>query len=571
MTTALDASTDAGPPSGDPLTTEAVSDELAARFGLTNIRLQHGLSQVELFRAAIANDRGRIELGGADDAQKAYATELGEDGPLVYYGDPTCTGRPVQDTFAVAWPDLVDEIWWKPDFKQFEPTAYEALLQRVLDHLNERNAELYSTDVFCGWDPNFAIPYRFVGEYATHAYFANIMFPKNVRDDIDRDTHGWTMINVPSFHCDPERDGTLSERAVIMDLRNRIGLVVGRADYSGVVKKTMFTVMNFALPAQGQLTMHCSANVGSNGDSAILFGLSGTGKTTLSADPDRLLIGDDEHVWTDDGVSNFEDGCYAKLIDLDKDNEPVIAAALSMPGTLIENVPALPGKALAETHPQELDLFDGSRTENTRFAYPLACNPSVAEGAAGPHPQTIVLLTADAFGVLPPISMLTEEEVMYHFVMGFTSKLAGTEVGVTEPEATFSSCFGSPFMSQKPIVYAELLAQRMADNKARSILLNTGWTGGAYGTGERMSLKATRALLNSALAGELDDVETEIHPILGLAMPKSAPGVDTKILNPRNTWEDTAAYDLAATKLRDLFRSNYDENCYGELGIPNVM
>ena len=566
MTTALDASTFADQPDGD-----TVSAELAARFGLTNIRLQHGLSQVELFRAAIANDRGRIELGGADDAQKAYPTELGEDGPLVYYGDPTCTGRPVQDTFAVAWPDLVDEIWWKPDFKQFEPTAYEALLQRVIDHLNERNAELYSADVFCGWDPNFAIPYRFVGEYATHAYFANIMFPKNVRDDIDRETDGWTMINVPSFRCDPERDGTLSERAVIMDLRNRIGLVVGRADYSGVVKKTMFTVMNFALPAQGQLTMHCSANVGSNGDSAILFGLSGTGKTTLSADPDRLLIGDDEHVWTDDGVSNFEDGCYAKLIDLDKDNEPVIAAALSMPGTLIENVPPLPDKALADTHPQELDLFDGSRTENTRFAYPLACNPSVAEGAAGPHPQTIVLLTADAFGVLPPISMLTEEEVMYHFVMGFTSKLAGTEVGVTEPQATFSSCFGSPFMSQKPIVYAELLAQRMADNKARSILLNTGWTGGAYGTGSRMSLKATRALLDAALAGQLDDVETEIHPILGLAMPKSAPGVDSAILNPRNTWDDTAAYDTAAAKLRDLFRSNYDENGYGDLGIPNVM
>ncbi len=566
MTTALDASTVADQPDGD-----TVSAELAASFGLTNIRLRHDLSQVELFRAAIANDRGRIELGGADDAPKAYATELGEDGPLVYYGDPTCTGRPVQDTFAVAWPELADQIWWKPDFKQFAPDAYDGLLQRVIDHLNERNAELYSTDVFCGWDPKFAIPYRFVGEYATHAYFANIMFPKNVREDIDRAAEGWTMINVPSFHCVPERDGTLSERAVIMDLRNRIGLVVGRADYSGVVKKTMFTVMNFALPAQGQLTMHCSANVGSNGDSAILFGLSGTGKTTLSADPDRLLIGDDEHVWTDDGVSNFEDGCYAKLIDLDKDNEPVIAAALSMPGTLIENVPPLPDRPLAETHPQDLDLFDGSRTENTRFAYPLACNPSVAEGAAGPHPQTIVLLTADAFGVLPPISMLTEEEVMYHFVMGFTSKLAGTEVGVTEPQATFSSCFGSPFMSQKPIVYAELLAQRMADNKARSILLNTGWTGGAYGTGERMSLKVTRALLDAALAGELDDVETEIHPILGLAMPKSAPGVDSAILNPRNTWSDTAAYDVAATKLRDLFRSNYDESGYGDLGIPNVM
>ncbi|MCL4110562.1 UNVERIFIED_CONTAM: hypothetical protein GTU68_035536 [Idotea baltica] len=479
----------------------------------------------------------------------------------MYYSDPTCTGRPVQDTFAVAWPELVDDIWWKPDFKQFDPTKYEALLARVIDHLNTRNAELYSTDVFCGWDPKFAKPYRFVGEYASHAYFANIMFPKDVRDDLDREAEGWTMINVPSFHCVPERDGTLSERAVIMDIKNKIGLVVGRADYSGVVKKTMFTVMNFALPAQGQLTMHCSANVGGEGDSAILFGLSGTGKTTLSADPDRLLIGDDEHVWTDDGVSNFEDGCFAKLIDLDKENEPVIAAALSMPGTMMENVPALP----------ELDLFDGSRTENTRFAYPLSCNPGVAEGAAGPHPQTIVLLTADAFGVLPPISILNEEEVMYHFVMGFTSKLAGTEVGVTEPQPSFSSCFGAPFMSQKPMVYGELLATRMADNKARCILLNTGWTGGAHGTGKRMSLSATRALLNAALAGELDDVETELHPIFGLAMPKAAPGVDSTILNPRNTWEDKDAYDVAATKLRDMFRANYDAQGYAKFGIPNMM
>ena len=548
-----------------------VANQLATKFGLTNVRLHYGMSQNELFHAAIANDRGRVELDGPDDAQKAFATALGEDGPLMYYADPTCTGRPVQDTFAVAWPELVDDIWWKPDFKQFDPTKYEALLARVIDHLNETNAELYSTDVFCGWDPKFAIPYRFVGEYATHAYFANIMFPKNVRDDIDREADGWTMINAPSFHCDPERDGTLSQRAVIMDIKNKIGLVVGRADYSGVVKKTMFTVMNFALPAQGQLSMHCSANVGSEGDAAILFGLSGTGKTTLSADPDRLLIGDDEHVWTEDGVSNFEDGCYAKLIDLDKDNEPVIAAALSMPGTMIENVPRLPGKALEDTHPQELDLFDGSRTENTRFAYPLLCNPSVADGARGPHPKTIVLLTADAFGVLPPISLLNEEEVMYHFVTGFTSKLAGTEVGVTEPQPSFSSCFGSPFMSQKPMVYGELLAQRMADNKARSILLNTGWSGGAYGTGSRMSLGVTRALLNAALAGELDDVETEIHPILGLAMPKSAPGVDPAILNPRNTWEDKAAYDEAATKLRDMFRNNYETQGYAKLGIPNVM
>ncbi|MEM8903638.1 MAG: phosphoenolpyruvate carboxykinase (ATP), partial [Actinomycetota bacterium] len=293
-------------------TTAAISAELAERFGLDGPELRCGLSQAELFHEAIANDRGRITEDGPDDDQKAYATVLGVDGPLVYYSDPTCTGRPVQDTFAVAWPELDDEIWWKPDFQRFDPTSYEGLLDRVVEHLNDRGRHLYVADVHCGWDPGFAIPYRFVGEYATHAYFANIMFPKGIESVVDRDQHGWTMINVPSFRCDPDRDGTLTERAVIMDLKNRIGLVLGRADYCGVVKKTMFTVMNFALPAQGQLSMHCSANIGDEG-SAILFGLSGTGKTTLSADPDRDLIGDDEHVWTDSGVCNFEDGCYAKL------------------------------------------------------------------------------------------------------------------------------------------------------------------------------------------------------------------------------------------------------------------
>jgi phosphoenolpyruvate carboxykinase (ATP) len=317
--------------------------------------------------------------------------------------------------------------------------------------------------------------------------------------------------------------------------------------------------------------MHCSANVGADGDSAILFGLSGTGKTTLSADPHRLLIGDDEHVWTEGGVSNFEDGCYAKLIDLDKENEPVIAAALSMKGTLIENVPPLPGKPLEQTDPQELDLFDGSRTENTRFAYPLTCNPGVAEGASGPHPETIVLLTADAFGVLPPVSILDPSEVMYHFVSGFTSKLAGTEVGVTEPQAAFSACFGAPFMSQKPSVYAQLLADRMKKHQTRCILLNTGWSGGPYGVGKRMSLKYTRALLDAALDGELDDVATEQLDILGLTVPTECPNVPDEILNPRNTWEDPDAYDAAATKLRDMFRSNYETKGFAELGIDAKM
>jgi phosphoenolpyruvate carboxykinase (ATP) len=354
------------------------------------------------------------------------------------------------------------------------------------------------------------------------------MFPKGIAGVKDEAAKRWTMLNVPTFHCDPAIDGSNSRRAVIIDFKNKIGLVVGRADYCGVVKKTMFTVMNFLLPEMGELSMHCSANVGARGDGAILFGLSGTGKTTLSADPERELIGDDEHAWTKDGVSNFEDGCYAKLIDLDKEAEPVIAAALSMSGTLIENVPPLSGKKIEELDPQELDLTDGSITENTRFSYPLSCNPNVAKGARGPHPETIVLLTADAFGVLPPVSVLEAKDVMYHFVSGFTAKLAGTEVGVTEPKAAFSACFGAPFMAQKPSVYAKLLAEKMERHEARCILLNTGWSGGAYGVGKRISIKHTRALLDAALRGDLhaEGMQYDVHPVLNLKVLSGRPGRD---------------------------------------------
>ncbi len=549
----------------------SVADQIRDRFGLDAVDVRAGLTQNELFAAAVSGDRGRVSFDGGDDDQKAFATSLGTDGPLIFYSDPSCTGRPVQDTFAVSWPEVVDEVWWKADFNPLDADLLPGLLDRVLAHLNERRALLYTADVFCGWDPEFAIPYRLISEYATHAYFANIMFPKGVRDVADRDVDGWTMINVPSFRCDPDRDGTRSDRAVIMDFRNRLGLVLGRADYCGVVKKTMFTVMNFVLPNAKQLTMHCSANMGQDGNSAILFGLSGTGKTTLSADPDRELIGDDEHVWTESGVSNFEDGCYAKLINLDKEAEPIIASAMSMPGTLIENVPALPNKALAATDPQELDLTDDSITENTRLAYPLSCNPNVAPGAKGPHPRTIVLLTADAFGVLPPVSILDPDEVMYHFVMGFTSKLAGTEVGVLEPQATFSACFGAPFMSHKPSVYAELLAHRMDAHQARCILMNTGWSGGPYGVGERMPIAHTRALLDAALNGQLDDVDTVTLPILGLRIPVSCPGVPDEGLNPRNTWTDPEAYDQAAANLRDLFHQNYETQDYASLNIRAVL
>jgi phosphoenolpyruvate carboxykinase (ATP) len=547
--------------------------ELEELFGLTSVSYKYGLSKDELFEEAIANDRGRIRSDGPDDEQKARPTALGIDGPLVYLTDPTCTGRPVQDTFGVAWPELEDKVWWKADFQKFDPEKFQGLVKRAVAHLNEKKAQLYVKDVYCGTDSSYAVPYRFVGEYATHAMFAHNMFPKGIEGIENEGERRWTLLNVPSYHADPEVDGTLSKRAVIMDFRNRMVLVVGRADYCGVNKKTMFTVMNYLLPEMGEMSMHCSANIGKDGDCAILFGLSGTGKTTLSADPERLLIGDDEHAWTKNGISNFEDGCYAKLINLDKDDEPVIAAALSMKGTLIENVPDLPGKPMEETDPQALDLTDNSITENTRFSYPLSCNPNVAEGAKGPHPTTIVLLTADAFGVLPPVSVLEGKEVMYHFVSGFTAKLAGTEVGITEPKAAFSACFGAPFMAHKPSVYAERLAEKMREHDARCILLNTGWSGGAYGTGKRISIKHTRALLDAALRGDLDEgkVEYETHPVFNLRMPTSCPGVPAEMLNPRNTWDDKAAYDAAAEKLRGMFRKNFEDKGFAALGIEPVM
>ncbi len=550
-----------------------IAQELADALGLENVRYKENLDKEALFHEAIANDRGRVVKDGPDDAQKAFPTKLGINGPLVFYTDPSCTGRPVQDTFAVAWPELEDEVWWKKDFQKFDPAKFEALLRRVVEHLNGKGASLYVKDVYCGTDPEYAVPYRFVGEYATHALFVHNMFPKGIQGVGDESGKRWTLLNVPTFHCDPDRDGTRSARVVVADMKNRIALVCGRADYCGVNKKMMFTVMNYMLPKMGHLSMHCSANVGQGGDGAILFGLSGTGKTTLSADPHRELIGDDEHAWTASGVSNLEDGCYAKLIDLDKEAEPIIAAALSMPGTLVENVPPLPGRKMEDTDPQELDLTDSSITENTRFSYPLTCNPNVAAGAKGPHPETIVLLTADAFGVLPPVAVLTPRDVMYHFVSGFTAKLAGTEVGITEPVAAFSACFGAPFMAQKPPVYAKLLADKMKKHETRCILLNTGWGGGPYGTGKRISIQHTRALLDAALRGDLDEgkVEYEQHSVFNLSMPKSCPGVPAEILNPRNTWADKEAYDAAASKLRDMFRENFDSKGFAALGLEPVM
>ena len=544
---------------------------LEMKLGLVNCSYRHNLPKDALFHEALNNDRGRVRVGGGDDEPKAFATRLGVKGPLVFYTDPTCTGRPVDDTYGVAWPEIEDDVWWKSNFKRFDPDSFQALLGRVVAHLNRRGGPLYVQDVFAGTDPAYSVPYRFVGEYATHAMFAHNMFPKTDPGIGDARDKAWTMLNVQSFRCVPQRDGTGSDRAAIIDFRNRLCLVAGRADYCGLVKKMIFTVMNFLLPGQGYLSMHCSGNIGAQGDTAILFGLSGTGKTTLSADPDRRLIGDDETGWTERGVSNLEDGCYAKLIDLDKEAEPVIAAALSMPGTIVENVPPLDGRALADTDPQELDLRDRSITENTRFSYPLSCNPNVAEGARGGHPETIVLLTADAFGVLPPVSILDGDEVMYHFVQGFTARLAGTEVGVDEPQATFSACFGSPFMARHPPVYARILEEKMRRHQARCVLLNTGWSGGPAGRAPRIAIRVTRALLQAAFSGEVQAQGSRVLPTLGLRIPEGVTGVDAEMLDPRTTWKGNEPYEQAARRLREMFRANFDKNRFLDYGIRPVM
>ena len=548
-----------------------LSVALERQLGLANLRYRHNLSKDALFHEAIRNDRGRVRRGGPDDEPKAYATRRGAEGPLVYYSDPGCTGRPVDDTFGVAWPEIEGEIWWKDNFKPFDPERFEALRQRVVHHLNRRGGALYVQDLYVGADPAYAVPYRFVGEYATHAMFAHNMFPKADPGIEDAEGKAWLMLNAPSFRCEAGRDGTCSERAVIIDFRNRFCLVAGRADYCGVVKKSLFTVMNYLLPGQGYLSMHCSGNVGAGGDTAILFGLSGTGKTTLSADPERRLMGDDETGWTGEGVSNLEDGCYAKLIDLDKEAEPVIANALSMRGTIIENVPPLPGRSLADTDPQELDLSDASITENTRFSYPLSCNPNVARGARGGHPETIVLLTADAFGVLPPVALLDGDEVMYHFVQGFTARLAGTEVGIVRPQVAFSACFGAPFMARRPVVYARLLREKMERHETRCVLLNTGWSGGRAGEAERISIRDTRTLLNAAFHGELPRRRSRRHPIFGLRVPERVAGVNPEILDPRRVWKGPEPYEDAASRLRDLFRANFEKNRFGDFGIRPVI
>jgi phosphoenolpyruvate carboxykinase (ATP) len=420
------------------------------------------------------------------------------------------------------------------------------LLDRVSAFLSER--EIYSLDTYVGADARYRLPVRVITQYAWHSLFARNLFltPEKAPDDFAPE---FTVIDAAEFVAEPERDGTRSGTFVLVNMARKI-VLIGGTRYAGEIKKSVFTIMNYLMPLRQVLPMHCSANVGADGDSAIFFGLSGTGKTTLSADSNRPLVGDDEHGWSADGVFNFEGGCYAKVIKLSQKAEPEIWAASHRFGAVLENVVFDPAT-------RALDLESQALTENTRSAYPVEFIPNIVPGLMAGHPKTIIMLTADAFGVLPPISKLTAEQAMYHFLSGYTAKVAGTEKGVTEPTATFSTCFGAPFMVHHPTVYAKLLGERIAKHEVTCWLVNTGWTGGAYGVGKRMSIAHTRAMVNAALDGSLNGATFEPEPFFGLSIPTALHDVPADVLNPRNAWSDKAAYDAQARKLAGLFFENF--------------
>ncbi|MSO43762.1 MAG: phosphoenolpyruvate carboxykinase (ATP) [Thermoleophilia bacterium] len=459
------------------------------------------------------------------------------------------TGRSPKDKFTVREAGSEDRVWWGPN-QPIAPANNDVLRGDLAAHLSD-GRELFVLDAFAGSHPEHRLALRLVSDSAWHVLFARTMFIPATPEEIAVHVPQALILHSPSFQADPATHGTNSSGFVTLNLTTR-EILIGGTRYGGEIKKSIFTLMNDRLPETGVLSMHCSANVNSEGRVAVFFGLSGTGKTTLSTDPERALIGDDEHGWADDGVFNIENGCYAKIINLSAESEPEIFATTTHFGTVIEN-------AVMNPVSRRLDLDDDSITENTRAAYTLTQIPgSVPEKRAG-IPSTVVMLTADAFGVLPPIARLTPEQAMFHFLSGYTAKLAGTEVGVTEPQTTFSTCFGAPFLPQRPNVYAEMLGERLDKTGATAWLVNTGWTGGAYGVGSRMPIKATRLLVRAAIAGDLDHAETRQDPIFGLHVPVNVPGVDPALLDPKQTWPDPAAFDDTARKLAAAFRDNFTQ------------
>lgn len=459
------------------------------------------------------------------------------------------TGRSPRDKFIVKDDVTTNRVQWGTINQPIDEKTFERLYDKVMNHLQTKD-ELFVFNGFAGADPEYRLPIQVINEYAWHNLFARQLFIVPTDKELQNHTPEFTVISAPTFKADPDTDGTRSETFIIISFKQRT-ILIGGTEYAGEIKKSVFSVMNFLLPQRDVLSMHCSANVGQEGDVALFFGLSGTGKTTLSADPYRRLIGDDEHGWSPNGIFNIEGGCYAKCINLSAEKEPQIYHAIRF-GSVLENV-------MIDDISRLPDYDDTTLTENTRAAYPLEnMNNSVSSSIAG-HPNTIIFLTADASGVLPPISKLTKEQAMYHFLSGYTSKLAGTERGITEPEATFSACFGAPFLPLSPITYAKMLGEKIENHRVNVFLVNTGWTGGPYGVGNRIKLPYTRAMIHSALEGELNTVETTKDPIFGLAVPLHVPGVPDDVLIPKNTWNDKNAYDKEAKELAMKFHTNFQK------------
>lgn len=497
---------------------------------IRGVHVHWNLNPAELYEHIVRNGEGELT---ADGAIRILTGQY--------------TGRSPKDKFFVEQGPSRDLIWWGDVNQPISPEIFDHLHKKVCDHLSlQRN--LYVHDAFAGTDPRYRLPIRVVSEVAYHALFSWNMFVRATLEELAEHDPGMTVLAAPSLVAKPDVDGTRTGTFIVASIERKI-ILIGGTMYSGEVKKGIFSIMNYLLPAQGIMPMHCSANMGPDGHTTVFFGLSGTGKTTLSADSSRTLIGDDEHGWSDAGIFNFEGGCYAKTINLSAEGEPEIYATTRMFGTILENVP------LDEARRPDFD--DERYTQNTRCSYPIFFIPNASETGLGGHPRDIIFLTADAFGVLPPIAKLSPEQAMYHFISGYTAKVAGTERGVTEPQATFSACFGAPFMPLHPTAYAELLARKIKEHNSRVWLVNTGWTGGPHGVGHRMKLSYTRRMIDAALNGELDEVAYREEPFFGFMIPVSVPDVPDELLNPRNTWEDPAAYDEKAAALAAMFRKNF--------------
>jgi phosphoenolpyruvate carboxykinase (ATP) len=498
-------------------------------FGFTDLKAVHWNFQApKLYEEAIKRGEGQIAAGGA------LAVETGQH-----------TGRSAADKFVVRNAVTEDQIWWDNN-KSISEEAFELLKADMLEHA--RGKEVFVQDLYGGANPAHRIAARIVSEYAWHSLFIRNLLIRPDTAELPGYEPDMMIIDLPSFRADPERYGCRTETVIACDLVNRVVLIAGTS-YAGEMKKSVFSALNYSLPENGIMPMHCSANLGSDSDSAVFFGLSGTGKTTLSADASRTLIGDDEHGWGPDGIFNFEGGCYAKTIRLSEEAEPEIYATTRRFGTVLENV-------ILDDN-REPDFDDGSLTENTRCAYPLDFIPNASATGLAPHPKNIIMLTADAFGVMPPIARLSPAQAMFHFLSGYTAKVAGTEKGLTEPEATFSTCFGAPFMPRHPSEYGNLLRSLIAKHNVSCWLVNTGWTGGAYGVGSRMPIQVTRKLLSEALSGNLNSAEFRTDEKFGFEVPVAVEGIDSTILNPRATWSDKVAYDAQAERLVEMFRENF--------------